>query len=224
MALIRLSDSISLEASEVPATQPNKPVSLGTFLISPSPAGQGEFSVLSSGEFNSLGSGFLGIEPKRFRSAFIIERVSAGHPAEKAGLKAGDRLIRLNDKDVDGPETVFETLDKTKPGDTAKIVVVRDASELKFDVELGRRPMVEGPSMQGGHIAELFEGGKSKATEFERVLLHDARVKADQCGGPVFDLHGTFIGINAARKSRSQSYILPTIVVADFVAKHRNQE
>ena len=56
---------------------------------------------------------------------------------------------------------------------------------------------------------------------FSRVILHDANLQPEKCGGPVFDLSGNFIGMNIARNSRVRSYALPTAIVKEFVDEQK---
>ena len=44
--------------------------------------------------------------------------------------------------------------------------------------------------------AERFESGKSEPRDgFKYVFVHDARLKSSECGAPVFDLGGGFMGV-----------------------------
>ena len=52
---------------------------------------------------------------------------------------------------------------------------------------------------------------------FSTVILHDANLQPDKCGGPIFDLSGNFLGMNIARNSRVRSYALPSSIVEEFV-------
>ncbi len=68
-----------------------------------------------------------------------ISGTSEGSPAEKAGLKAGDVIIKLGDKTVTGLHDLSYALREHKPGDEVTVVVVRGGQELKFTVTLSRR-------------------------------------------------------------------------------------
>lgn len=69
-----------------------------------------------------------------------LDGVSEGSPAEKAGLKEGDIIVKLADKPVESVEGLFEFLIEKKPGDTLDVVVQRDGKEHTFKVTLGTRP------------------------------------------------------------------------------------
>lgn len=55
-----------------------------------------------------------------------INGTSPGSPAEKAGFKAGDRIIEFNGVKVDGLETLQSAYMSAKAGDTVKVVFLRD--------------------------------------------------------------------------------------------------
>lgn len=68
-------------------------------------------------------------------STNIIGSVGEGYPAEAAGLKPGDEIIRINDKEINTWNEVTSTLAETT-GDTAKITVVRDGETLSITSEI----------------------------------------------------------------------------------------
>ena len=55
-----------------------------------------------------------------------ITGVSPKSPAERAGFKEGDRIIEFNGKKVDDLETLQAAYATAKPGDTVKVVFLRD--------------------------------------------------------------------------------------------------
>jgi serine protease Do len=48
---------------------------------------------------------------------------------------------------------------------------------------------------------------------FKKLFAHDANIKSDECGGPVFDAEGNFYGINIARFSRTTTLAIPADVI-----------
>jgi hypothetical protein len=68
-----------------------------------------------------------------------ITDVSAGSPAEKAGMKGGDIITKLGDSKISGVEDLQSALMKHKPGDKVIVVVKRDGKELSFEVTLTKR-------------------------------------------------------------------------------------
>lgn len=68
-----------------------------------------------------------------------ITGVSPGSPAEKAGMKGGDVIIKLGESKISGIEDLQSALFKHKIGETIKVVVKRDGKEVTLDVTLQKR-------------------------------------------------------------------------------------
>ncbi|MFH0895266.1 MAG: M20/M25/M40 family metallo-hydrolase [Bacteroidota bacterium] len=66
---------------------------------------------------------------------FRIEGVSAGKIAEKVGMKGGDIIVKLGDYNINDINAYMSALTKFSKGDKTKVVVLRDAKEMTFDVE-----------------------------------------------------------------------------------------
>jgi hypothetical protein len=62
-----------------------------------------------------------------------------GSPAEQAGLKAGDILVKLGEHDVADLQGMTDALRSYKPGDAVDVVVIRDGQRQTLKVTLGRR-------------------------------------------------------------------------------------
>jgi aminopeptidase YwaD len=63
-----------------------------------------------------------------------VDGVSEGKIAQKAGIKAGDVLMQLNDHKFTDVQTYMEALSKFKKGDPAKVKVKRGKEDMSFDV------------------------------------------------------------------------------------------
>jgi serine protease Do len=71
----------------------------------------------------------------------VVRDVDPAGPAAKAGLKAGDVIVRIEDKDVANFDTLRKTLADHKAGDKLSVTVMREGKEKKLNVSLGtRRP------------------------------------------------------------------------------------
>lgn len=66
--------------------------------------------------------------------------IIAGSPAEKAGLKAGDIITKIDDKTIDQTTSLSALVNKHKVGDKVTLTVLRDGKETKIDVTLGAAP------------------------------------------------------------------------------------
>jgi putative serine protease PepD len=65
--------------------------------------------------------------------------VTANGPADKAGLKPGDVITKLDDSVIDSGPTLIGQIWTHKPGDTVKITYKRGGTEHTVDVVLGER-------------------------------------------------------------------------------------
>ena len=65
--------------------------------------------------------------------------VTPGSPAEKAGLLAGDLLVRFGPKEIRNIYDYTYALQERKPGEHARVVVKRAGAEVALEVVLGAR-------------------------------------------------------------------------------------
>lgn len=70
---------------------------------------------------------------------FKIAGVNDGSPAEKAGLKAGDIIIKFGDKQVKNIYDYMYAMQGYKPGDVVEVIVLRNGQEVKLNLTLGSR-------------------------------------------------------------------------------------
>ncbi len=66
----------------------------------------------------------------------LIADVIADSPAEKAGLKRGDVIKKIDGKDVEDSVKLSTTVRQHMAGDTIKLEVIRDGKTMKFSVTL----------------------------------------------------------------------------------------
>lgn len=178
---------------------------LGGFLISPLPSGR-KVSIISTEEMNLLklfSSGYFGASAQFREGKIILNRIAPKSPADSVKLKIGDQITGINGKPISRPEEYGGELRRYNPGDSISVECIRADSVFSAKVLLTARP-------KGNHAADKFEGGKSvRADGFNGVFAHDSNIKAEECGGPVFDTKGNFAGINIARFSRTTTLTLP---------------
>ncbi len=68
----------------------------------------------------------------------IISQVNKGSPAEKAGMKAGDVVVRFNGRAVNAAAQLRNLVAATTPGSDANIVVIRNGNEKTLKVTIGK--------------------------------------------------------------------------------------
>jgi Zn-dependent M28 family amino/carboxypeptidase len=90
------------------------------------------------------GSGYgayLGTVPDMTESpgGVRLSGVRAGSPAERAGLRPGDILVRLGDFSIANLYDLTAALRAHQPGDTVPVEVLRDGKPIRLQAVLGRR-------------------------------------------------------------------------------------
>jgi peptidase M28-like protein/PDZ domain-containing protein/PA domain-containing protein len=70
----------------------------------------------------------------------LFSGVSAGSPAEKAGLAKGDRLVEWNGRPVKTLADFSALLSSAQVGDKVKVAIVRGAERKEFEITLAVKP------------------------------------------------------------------------------------
>ena len=190
----------------------------GKLLLTPNPGsdarGYGQISVWGSKYFSvprtQMSGGYLGVRIA-YDGGVVFERVLTG-AAKKAGIESGDELIWLDETNIKKTSDVFAFLRSKDPNSRISAVIKRDNQEMTKEILLGNRPETT------GHVADNLIGGKSLRRDgFSLVVSHDADLDPEDCGGPVFDLGGNFLGVNISRSSRVRCYVVPKTIVKRFI-------
>ena len=70
----------------------------------------------------------------------LIARVEADGPAAKGGLKAGDVVVRVNEKAVTPDQTLSYLIANVAPGAVAKLDVIRQGKPMSLSITAANRP------------------------------------------------------------------------------------
>jgi S1-C subfamily serine protease len=103
-------------------------------------------------------------------SGLLVNRLTKGSPAEKAGLKVGDVLVRVDGKKVESVADLSALIQDKKKGEKVKFDIVRDKKPMSVEVEVGED---EGPSLSDllrslPSPDEWGAMGKEMAQEYDR--------------------------------------------------------
>ncbi len=130
--------------------------------------------LLHSGPY--LGVNIMDLDDSDLASYFSVEagegvlvtNVEKKTPAEKAGLKPGDIIVKLGGKDVKKSDDIHEALAELKKGDSVDVTVVRRGKRetLKAVPDFERRR----------RIMRIFSGGKDMAIEHLELPEMDIEV------------------------------------------------
>ena len=84
---------------------------------------------------------YLGTVPdfRPVERGIAISGTNPGSPAEQAGLKSGDVIIKFDNDAVADLQGMTDLLRKHKPGDTVRITVLRDGKEVVLNATLRTR-------------------------------------------------------------------------------------
>jgi putative serine protease PepD len=74
--------------------------------------------------------------------------VTAGGPADKAGLQAGDVITSLGGQTVEDGRSLSSLVDEHKPGDSVEVKVTRNGETKTLTVKLGQRPEAPASTQQ----------------------------------------------------------------------------
>ncbi len=81
----------------------------------------------------------LGITMEKADNGVKINSITEGSGAEKAGLKEGDVIIKLNDTEIKTQADVTKFMEGKKPGEEVTVHINRDGKNLKEKIKLTER-------------------------------------------------------------------------------------
>ena len=126
--------------------------------------------------------GYLGLlvgPAQEGETGIVVREVTPDGPAAKAGLKKGDRVVKLGSEDVRDFEKFLRVIAAKRPGDKFTLGVLRDGKEQSLAVTLGERPGREAPTFPDlpGLRRPAFLGVQTQALTAE--LKERLKVKTD---------------------------------------------
>ena len=122
-----------------------------------------------NGEFVGIG---VEIYQEELNSPVILT-VFPGGPCDKAGIKPGDVLLRVNGEEIQGRQMneVTSKIKVNRPGTKVNVTVLRDDEELNFDLyrELVVSPSVKVEYDEKTAVVKLSSFTKHTPEEFEKA-------------------------------------------------------
>jgi Do/DeqQ family serine protease len=73
-------------------------------------------------------------------SGALVENVSRGGPADKAGIKNGDVVRKINSQTVEDSDQLMAMVTDLNPGTDVKLDILRDGQPMTINLTLGERP------------------------------------------------------------------------------------
>ncbi len=69
----------------------------------------------------------------------FVDRITEGGPAEKAGMRVGDVILRIEGKDIAGIDELVDAVFALKPGSTAAVDALRAGASASFAVQVAEK-------------------------------------------------------------------------------------
>jgi serine protease Do len=76
------------------------------------------------------------VDPRE--DGLFVVHVDDRSPADRAGFRVGDKILRWEDRAVPNANVWNDLLSKAEPGDRVVVTVERDGRERRLRVQLGR--------------------------------------------------------------------------------------
>ena len=111
------------------------------------------------GDEETATKAFLGVTTDEYEGGAKVEEVVKGSAAEKAGLKKGDIIKKIDNEKVDGPDELTKIIRSKNPKDEVKVFYKRDGKEASVKAVLGEKKVTKTKSWS-------FSGPKGKAKAF----------------------------------------------------------
>lgn len=139
----------------------------------------------------------LGEAPEGEKGA-LIESVVVGGGADRAGIQVGDVIKEVDGVELPNRARVLDHLKSITAGQFAKLTCDREGRKMTFRAQM----MDLTSSLFDSTEMEVNGEISSRATGFKNVMQHDTVLLPHQCGGPIVDIDGNFVGLNIARAGR----------------------
>ena len=108
----------------------------------------------------------------------LVGDVIEDSPAEEAGIKRGDIIVKVNDEEVNSPEELQDKIRSIEIGEKVNVEVMREGKEITFVVKIGEMSTLEKEgeyleekvlSVQTGLKVEVVTSEVAKELELPRV-------------------------------------------------------
>lgn len=149
----------------------------------------------------------------------LIDKVSKGLAAERAGLLPGDIILALNGQAINSPRELQRLVISLKPDQIVKVKIDRNGTTKELELSLGTRAQLVESSGLGGDARQLDQTAlmgsnlSKNASGYPNALQTDLALQAEDAGGPVIDVDGAVVGLNIARSERVSTYLIPGKIV-----------
>jgi serine protease Do len=118
----------------------------------------------------------------------LVNSLEEDGPAERAGIKPGDVILRVDDKEIDQTSTLSQYIAQRKPGERSAVVVWRGGREKKLEVRIAELEEPDAQIAAAGDSAHeqgrLGLAVEPLTPEEKEVLNIDSGVRVVNASGP----------------------------------------
>ena len=122
------------------------------------------------------------------RNGAFVQSVSAGHAADKAGVRHGDVIVAVNGKATDTTRQLIDVISSFPPGTKVRLEVIRDGKRITIPVTLEERP-----DDTGAEPGEVGGGDEGSVAERIGITVTDLTPRIRQMFGLDEGLQGVMI-------------------------------
>jgi serine protease Do len=118
----------------------------------------------------------------------LVSSVEEDSPAQRAGIKPGDVILRVDDKEIDRTGTLSQYIAERKPGEKSSVVVWRGGREKELDVRIAEleepRSLKAGPGDSSNEQGRLGLVVQPLTPEEKKAADLDVGVRVVSADGP----------------------------------------
>ncbi len=175
-------------------------------LITDGRVARGYLGLAWGGDVDQTMARALGMSTPR---GFVVGEIVSGAPADKAGLKEGDVVVKLNGNQIRDFNDFRITIANTQPGSEVELEIFRDGESKQFNVVLGELDAEELASdMSSSELDELKEELGFSVDELTDNIRRQLNLESQVSGVVVMDINQ---GSRAYRQGLRQGDVISQV-------------
>jgi serine protease Do len=139
-----------------------------------------------------------------FKSGVLVQEITPGGPAEKAGLKPGDIITAIDGRPIKDGDDLVNEIASRRPGSSVRLGYLRDGKQADTTVTIGDRDQVF--AQLGNSQAESNSDEKNDAGEVKLgIVVHEASAATEA------KLHTSGVIIQSVRSGSFADLLQPPL-------------